>query len=456
MKSRFAIGLFFFISICLVFNNKEWKKNIYTSDNTGYYLYLPATIIYHGLGSLSFLQSVQEKYPTIPVTTWFIYDGAAGKKNDKYAIGTCLFELPLFLAAHAYCLATHKYAADGFSAPYQWAGIFSCILWVVAGLFVLRKFLLCYYNDLAVAVAILCISLGTNLYYYTVFEPGFSHPYSFFLFSSILYCTRQWYGQQCTKYLYLLGFLLGLVAVTRPVNIIVAVIPLLWEVNSLSSLKQRLRSFYTHKKAISISLFLFLCMLSLQLAYWKFSSGHWLYFSYKGEGFDFLHPRIRKGLFSYRKGWFVYAPVAFISLTIGIPALWFKNKKLILAIIVFFSILIYVVFSWRNWWYGGGFGCRPLIESMAVLSLPLTALAEKVFSYRRILFSLSFFVMISGFIVLNLFQSWQFSVGIIHYDRMSKEYYWRVFGKTKINPLDYEKYLMDEHEYWREITRISY
>ena len=32
-------------------------------------------------------------------------------------------------------------------------------------------------------------------------------------------------------------------------------------------------------------------VLMIQCSYWKYASGSWVYYSYEGEGFDFLHPK---------------------------------------------------------------------------------------------------------------------------------------------------------------------
>ena len=456
MKTRWAIWAIIFILAFTVVSRQEWKKSIYYGDTLGYYLYLPALVIYHDVGKLEFLHSVNEKYFVLPDSgRWFIHDGWQGRKTDKYAIGTCLFELPLFFVAHIYCLSTGSFSADGFSAPYNLAGILSCLLWTLAGIYVLSNFLSCYFNDLAVAVTILCIGCGTNLFYYSAYDQGLSHPYSFFLFSCLLYCTHLWYTKQMPKQLLVLGLLLGLITITRPINIIVVVIPMFWQITGFSSLRERLKFYTRYKMSVVIALVLFTCVILIQLSYWKYTTGHWLYFSYKDEGFNFSHPKIFKGLFSYRKGWFVYTPLAFQGLIIGSFIMGYAYKKMLPMFLLFFLLFIYAIFSWKNWWYGGGFGCRPLIESLAVLSFPFAALVEFVRARGRILLSLAFSVLLTGCIALNVFQSYQYSEGIIHCDRMSEAYYWQVFGKTKINPDDYEKYLLSEHEYWNEMREIS-
>ena len=44
---------------------------------------------------------------------------------------------------------------------------------------------------------------------------------------------------------------------------------------------------------------------------------------------------------------------------------------------------------------------------------------------------------------LCIFQTWQYAEGIIPYDRMTKAYYWRVFGKTYRDPAN-DKYLLKD------------
>jgi hypothetical protein len=63
-----------------------------------------------------------------------------------------------------------------------------------------------------------------------------------------------------------------------------------------------------------------------------------------------------------------------IVMLLGFIPLWKKDKKLAPALGVFMVVIIYSIFSWSQWWYGGGFSCRPLVETYPVLALPLAAL----------------------------------------------------------------------------------
>jgi hypothetical protein len=55
------------------------------------------------------------------------------------------------------------------------------------------------------------------------------------------------------------------------------------------------------------------------------------------------------------------------------------------------------------------------------------------------------FIVMGLFVVLNIFQTYQYSMGLIHWSRMSKEFYWRVFGKTEFDRVQNEHYLIKEN-----------
>jgi hypothetical protein len=148
MKSKLLILIFAIISIIVVFNEDKEDHNQFWSDTCGYYLYLPAAFIYHDAARFQFFPQINSAYHC---AFWLngALPGRDGKKLDKYPLGVCFFELPLFLVANGYCTITRRYATDGFSLPYQVAAIFSNILFVALGLFILRAFLMNYFGDKA-------------------------------------------------------------------------------------------------------------------------------------------------------------------------------------------------------------------------------------------------------------------------------------------------------------------
>lgn len=425
------------VYLYIVFNLCNWGKNYpIVYDETGYYLYLPATFIYHDLGKCAFYPHICSNYNINNNIQWYgLFDEPSGRKLNKYHIGTSIFEMPFFLLAHCYCnIYRGEYPADGYSRPYMVALIFSMALWAFAGLFILRKFLLNYFSEAATAVTLLLLAFGTNLYFYTVFDAGMSHPFSFSLFCFLLYNTDRWYTNEKMINVLLTGIILGLIIITRPTNAVVAIIPLCWKYkdNKVSG-----RFAFCEKQLwpILFSMICFLLVLTIQLGYWKYTTGLWIYYAYVGEHFNFSHPHILDGLFSYRKGWFVYTPVA-LSGMIGLIPLAKKYKNFTWLIMSYLAVNIYIVFSWEQWSYGGGFGCRVLIESMAIVAIPMAMLIQWILRQKIRALTISMFIVFGFLIALNTFQSYQLYRNITVWDQTNEAFYWRTFGKLEITKED--------------------
>lgn len=456
MRSGLLIILFGLTTFFIINNREAWKEGrVLNWDKAGYYTYLPAAFIYHDIIGSGFYPAISEKYNTTGDMRWYgLYEYPGNKRLNKYSIGVSIFEMPFFLITHAYVTLTKQYPADGYSPPYQLSVALSTIFWAVIGLFILRAFLLKYYSDTVIFYTLLCVAFGTNLYCYTAFDQGMAHAYSFFLFACVMYLTQKTYTDYKRKHFILLGFVLGLVTIVRPTDIIVAIFPLLWGVYNILTLKERF-VFFAHRIAdILIALIPFCLVLFIQMYYWYAVTGHWVTFSYQGEGFNFSHPRIIEGLFSYRKGWFIYTPLA-ITIFAGLFIIWKKNKEYALSFLLFFALMIYIVFSWRNWYYGGGFGSRPMIETFAPGAFLMAALVAYVLKTGNKIIKVTFFIITSFFVLLNLFQTYQYSIGIIHYDKMTERYYWRVFGKTQVTDDD-RKLLMSDEEFWKKNDEYFY
>ncbi len=455
MKSKWVVGILAAIYIFIVFNRQaDWSTNrsVLAWDKFGYYSYLPATFIYKDLKGLSYYNDILYVYQFTNRGPWFgAYEQPNGNRLNKYAIGVSCFELPFFAVAHIYNKWAHIAEPDGYSLPYQWAMFFSTVFWSLTGLIFLRKFLLQYFTDGTTAITLFCIGLGTNLYAYTAFDPCMSHPYSFMLFAALLYYMGRWQVSYSDKYLYAMAIVLGFITIVRPINITVVILPLLWGISDKQGLTSRLKLLINRPGQLFIALCCFLAVALIQMSYWKYITGHWVYYSYEGEGFYFLEPEVINGLFSFRKGWFVYTPMAFVGI-LGFYSLYKKDKRLVAGPVLSLLALIYIVFSWYCWWYGGSFGCRALIEALAIVAIPLAALTETVLTSAKKGIKIIYGTLIIFLAGLNVFQTYQFTINIIPWDKMTSAYYWRVFGKLKADPAD-EKYLMSDKEFWESWSR---
>lgn len=453
MRSRLVILLFAAVSFLIICNtSKDWAWWVFKWDKSGYHLYLPSFFIYKDITKLDFYKYIDEAYmPTGDLKEYALNPLANGNKANKYSVGVAVHEAPFFVAAHYVNKYIVKYPPDGYSVPYQWGAFISNLCWVIAGLVVLRQFLRRQFNDKVTAITLLAVAFGTNLYHYVVFSPGMAHGYLFFDFAMVVYCTERLYSTGHRKYFYLLGLALGLVAITRVSDLVVILIPILWGLSNTPAVKQRLNFLKDNVLHIIGAGLVFLLVVMIQVAYWKYVTNEWIYDGYINEGFVWADPAIWQGLFSFRKGWFIYTPLA-VFMIWGMYSMRRRFRQHIPAIAIFMVVNIYVIFSWWNWWYGGSFGARSLVESFAVLSLPFAAFTEQLILSGRRLLQMTAGVLLSLLIALNMFQSYQAYKNIIHWDGMTRTYYFRIFLKTKVTDED-RQYLMTDVEKYDENER---
>jgi septum formation topological specificity factor MinE len=393
-------------------------------DVQQYYSYLPAAFIYDDL-TFKFLES-----DTIPdkIKRHFWVSPAKNKPEGrivKMSIGLSYMYLPFFAAGHLYARQSGTYAANGFSLPYEFALAFSSIFFVLVGLLFSRSVLLHYFNEWVTAIALLLILFATNLYYYCTTEPAMSHAYLFCLYAFFIHQSLRWIAIQKWKHALWLGIIGGIIICIRPINLLIFLFPLLFGVTSVKDLSTRIQLIFSHYFQLLLLLLLIFLMILPQLLFWKLNSGEWIYYSYSDEGFFFSNPQIVNGLFSYRKGWFVYTPIMLFAF-IGMRWVWYTYRDWFWPIMVYMTLHIYVVFSWWCWWYGGSYGARPMIETYALMIIPLAVLLQHILTLKS---SLKIPVgLVLGFLIyLNLVQTQQKRLGLIHWDGMTQTAYWRNF-----------------------------
>jgi hypothetical protein len=166
-----------------------------------------------------------------------------------------------------------------------------------------------------------------------------------------------------------------------------------------------------------------------QFIYWKIQAGQFLYFSYPDDqGFFFGNPQIWNILFSWRKGWLIYTPVMIFAIA-GIPILWKSYKKYFFPVLIFFMVNVYLLSSWWDWWFGGGFGIRAFIDMYGVMALPLAAFVTWMLS-RKVVLKYALILIFLLVTARSVFHHFQYHYGAIHWVAMTKEAYldsfWRV------------------------------
>ncbi len=406
---------------------RRWNhREILQWDTDGYYLYLPAALIHGDPLQLNFLDRIPTA--TLPNNYRFgqgaFFVESTGKFCNKYSMGTAAFELPFFLVAHGWCLLFSPGEADGYSPPYHLAIALASAFWPWSGLLVLVRFLRRHVEDPPAAFVVLALGLGTNLFFYSSFAGGMSHPFLFFLCALLIERTDRWYARPTLGAALAIGACIGLASLARPTCALFVLIPLCWRLRDHGP-----RLLRAHlPQLLAAATLAFLCVVP-QLVYWKVTTGSFLFYTYGGETFDFAHPHVLKGLFGFRKGWFVYTPLALVAI-VGIARLLRTEDQRSYPLILtcFFLPFIFITFSWDPWWYGGGFGSRPMIDTLPLLALPLAMLVRDAFK-RSAFMKVALTALLTGCIALNLFQQWQYQRGIIHHEAMTFERWCQVFGE---------------------------
>ena len=347
-----------------------------------------------------------------------------GKVINKYYAGTAIVEFPFFLCAHL-AAKMCDLPADGYSKPYPICINIGSIVFLLIGLIYLRK-LLCTLEitDQLVAFILIAITFGTNLFYYAVCEPGLTHIYSFTLISMFVYYARNYFITQKSKEMIYCALLLGIIILIRPVNVIIlSALPFI--AGSREKFIAGVKMFAEQKIILLFSALACASIISIQFVLYKIQCGSIFVDSYGDEGFNWLHPQILPFLFSYKKGFFLYTPLAFISL-FGFVYLWKDNRFGFYSLVVFSICLIYVLSSWWNWWYGGSFSSRVMIDFYVFLALLLGYIYKSgINRFQKAIYN---FIIIAS-IILCQFQTYQYRYYLIHWDQMNKEKYWDVFLK---------------------------
>jgi len=446
--SYYIVLILGFILLYVILNTKQWQRdNVIVSDGVIYYEYLPAAFIFNDL-SFSFLNDLPADFDG---TIWLGTNKETGVKLPKMSLGLSYIFMPFFFLGHLTAKLT-GFTTYGYSDPYA---LFLCIgvwFYVFLSLFYLRKILLLYFSDATTVLTLISVVLGTNLFFYTTLSATMSHAYSFCLFVFFIYHTIQWHQTKNWKTALLIGFLIGLISLVRPTNALLAIVFALFNVFNLESLKTKIMLFWKCRAQILLLIVMALLVWSPQMMYWKYFTGHYFYFSYGEEGFFFNNPHILDGLFSYRKGWLLYTPIMAFAL-LGIGLLFRLKKEWALPVLIFTALNIYVTYSWWCWWYGGSFGSRPMVESYALMAIPLATFYAWLERKHHLLRYVSIFIILIA-TSLNLFQTQQTKT-CLHWDGMTKESYWSNFATwgypegfdDMISPPDYQKAVKGIEEY---------
>jgi hypothetical protein len=426
----------FIISIALV-GHGLWPgaqhhgpTRVITWDVSGYYLYLPATFIHHDLQELRFHEQLLRDYAPTPDFQQAFRHPASGHYVMKYSAGMALQYLPFFTVAHALA-GPLGYPADGFSPPYQLALLIASLLVACLGLALVRRALLPRFGEWPTALTLVVIVLATNYLNYSAVDGAMTHNWLFAWYAGLLLLTPAFYQRPTLGRALSIGAVLGIMALTRPTEILAALIPLLWGLHpSGATVRGRLAFWQQRPGLLLAALLVGGLILSIQPLYWHYVSGDWVVYSYQQQGFSWLRPHLLDGIFSFKSGWLLYSPLLVVALA-GFGALHRQQPPAFWPMLVFMVLFTYVTFAWDEWLYGGSLGQRAMVQSYAVLAWPWAAAHRWLLTRRLWLWAYAGLAVLGSY--YNLWLTYQAHLGgLLVVGQMNRAYWWRILGRYNV------------------------
>ncbi len=416
--------LAFFLNMRVFNDGSPGWKQIVTSDGRGYYAYLPALLLDH---DPTFASEIAREKGLAGYSDYrpgyLVKQGA--RPYNKYFTGEALLLIPFFLAAtlFSWIFAT---GIDGYSFFYLLFAGLGALCYLMLGLFFLFRIL----GHLRISPAntvltLAAIFFGTNLFYYSLWQPTMSHLYSFFLVNGFMWtgilAINNWNLKSAAR----LGFFFTLAVLTRPTHIsILLLVPFL--AGNTGNLAGFTKSLLAGRKPAAVFILILVAGITLQCLVWYWQTGHLFIWSYRNEGFRFTTPEITNVLFSYRKGFFIYTPLALLSLA-GLFVLAPASRLQFFSVAGFLVLATYVIASWWNWYYGDGFGLRAFIDYYGVFAILLALLLNSI---RFKPLSACMWLLLLILTIFNLVQTWQYTHFVIQPNSMNREKYRYVFMRT--------------------------
>ena len=354
--------------------NFYWKSEIW-ADKAGYYIYLPATFLYH-FDVSKCPDGIEQKTGYA-----FTVDHKNKTITTQYFYGVSLLVSPFFLLAHAVSTIGGIDEQSGFSVLFGRFMDVAAAFYLVLGLFFLWKFLQNYFREFMQYFIILTVFLGTNLFYYTIEDGLMSHLYSFFAISLFLYAMKEFLKDTGNyRFFLLMAVSLGLMFVIRPTNCLVGFFFLFWDAKSGKEILGRLRLILHPGKLIPLLGIMFLFMVP-QMVFWKLGHGTFIYLKY-GETFTHVtDPKFAEVWFSTLNGLVPWSPLN-IFIMLAMLYMVIKGDRNSIGVLCLFLGISYMVASYKVWYLGGGYGNRAFVEFYPLFCIPFGYLSERIFSMK--------------------------------------------------------------------------
>lgn len=340
------------------------------SDGYSYYVYLPSVFIYHDF-TLEKLANEWYGGPYPPYTgirRWPSTD----RWLNLHPIGTAMLMAPFFLASDLLTTWSNL-PRDGFSMYYQHGAGIAAVVYFLLGLAILRQLLRRHFSDAVVVATLICVTWGTNLFHYAVFDGSFSHVYAFFLVCVWVWLAERWWDAPTVARSLAVGAVAALNVLVRHTNVIFVLVLPLYGIVHWRDLRRRALDLRDRWRPLAVAAVAGAVVIAPQLALYKWTTGQWVVNAYATHnmGFSFGSPHLIAVLFSPQKGLFFWSPVLLLSVA-GVFLATVPARALALPAMVVFALQTWLIASWPQWQFGSSFGHRGFTDGFA-LAAPFIA-----------------------------------------------------------------------------------
>jgi hypothetical protein len=253
------------------------------SDAYSYYVYLPAWAIYHDPS----LQAVADDCcgGEFPGFTAIVRWRFTQRWVNAHPIGEAVMIAPFFAVAHALTLWTNL-SPDGFTLYYQHAAGLAGLVYIVIGLWFVRKLLRRHFSDGVADATVAALLAGTSLYHYATFDSAWSHAFSFALCAALFERMDAWSRDSSPRDAVVLGLIAGLMFLVRHTNVMVPA-----ALGSMLAWREP-----SYRRAAPVSAAVAIACAVPQLWIYHAATGHWIISSYDEMGFTWASPHVAEVL----------------------------------------------------------------------------------------------------------------------------------------------------------------
>ena len=282
---------------------------------------------------------------------------ATGKLPNKYGVGWALAGAPFYALADlgvatARAAGWKEVVRDGHGPAYQTALVAGQLGYALAGLLLAWRIARRWVPDPWALEGVLLCWLGSFLVAYQTFIVTMAHNTAFFALAWAAWAAlRVREGRAGPLVWAQLGLAAGLAVATRYQTAVYLLFPA-WAAGG--ALLRGGRAAWTGAACAAAAAAL---PLLLQMAAWKVVYGQWLVYSYGGEGFHWLRPKIGEVLFSPFHGLFHWSPALLLGLAGWVA--WARRHPVPGWLwMASFLATLWVNTAWHAWWFGAAYGAR--------------------------------------------------------------------------------------------------